>query len=132
MNGGKVWKLITLALDRDPWKSYLMFMSRETDIKLCQIHTKIFIYTILYKSSKFKQIIFSKYTINLKTKISQRNLRNLCSLLFLYKFYTVLYQFLETGTSDMTYMGRDQELKWLAFRLYPLSFFLYYPFKKYF
>ena len=25
-------------------------------------------------------------------------------------------------------MGRDQELKWLAFSLYPLSFFLYSPF----
>ena len=29
----------------------------------------------------------------------------------------------------MTFMGRDQELKWLAFSLYPLSFFLYCPFK---
>ena len=30
---------------------------------------------------------------------------------FSYKFYTVLYQFPETGTSDLTFMGRDQELK---------------------
>ena len=44
-----------------------------------------------------------------------------------YKLDTVLYQFLETGTSDITFMGRDQELKWLAFSLYPLSFFLYSP-----
>ena len=29
-------------------------------------------------------------------------------------------------------MGRDQELKWLAFSLYPISFFLYSPFKYYF
>jgi len=29
----------------------------------------------------------------------------------------------------MTFMGRDQELKWLAFSLYPLLFFLYCPFK---
>ena len=28
-----------------------------------------------------------------------------------YKLDTVLYQFLETGTSDITFMGRDQELK---------------------
>ena len=35
------------------------------------------------------------------------------------KFDTVLYQFLETGTSDITFMGLDQELKWLAFSLYP-------------
>ena len=46
-----------------------------------------------------------------------------------YNFNTVLYQFLETGTSDKTCMGRDQELKWLAFSLYPISFFLYSPCK---
>ena len=54
------WKLITSALDRDPWKLYLMFLSREIDIQLCQIYTKTNIYTILYKSSRFNQIIFSK------------------------------------------------------------------------
>ena len=48
---------------------------------------------------------------------------------FSYNFNTVLYQFLETGTLDKTFMGRDQELKLLAFSLYPLSFFLYSPFK---
>ena len=36
----KGWKLITLALDPDPWKLYLMFLSREIDIKLCQILRK--------------------------------------------------------------------------------------------
>ena len=30
---------------------------------------------------------------------------------FSYKFDTVLYEFLETGTSYMTFMGRDLELK---------------------
>ena len=40
---------------------YLMFLSREIDIKLCQIYTKIHIYAILYKSCRFKQIIFSKF-----------------------------------------------------------------------
>ena len=48
---------------------------------------------------------------------------------FLYNFDTVLYQFLEIGTSDITFMGCDQELKWLAFSLYPLSLFLYSLFK---
>ena len=38
-----------------------------------------------------------------------------------YKFHTVLYQFLETGTSDRTLMGLDQLLKCLGF--------LYSPFK---
>ena len=48
---------------------------------------------------------------------------------FSYKFDTVLYQFFEIGTSDITFMSRDQELNWLAFNLYALSFFLYSPFK---
>ena len=30
---------------------------------------------------------------------------------FSYKFDTVLYEFLETGISDITFKGRDQELK---------------------
>ena len=50
MKGGIDWKLITLALDRDPWKLYLMFLSQEIDLQLRQIN----IYTILYKSSEFK------------------------------------------------------------------------------
>ena len=50
MKGGIGWKLITKALDRDPWKLDLMFLSREID-KLCKIYTKINIYTILYKST---------------------------------------------------------------------------------
>ena len=32
---------ITLALDRDPLKLYLMFLSREIDIQLCQIYRKL-------------------------------------------------------------------------------------------
>ena len=32
-------KLITLALDRDPYKLYLIFLSREIDIQLYQIYT---------------------------------------------------------------------------------------------
>ena len=48
--------------------------SREIDLQLCQIYTKINIYTILYKSSGFKKIKFRKYATNLKTIISQRKL----------------------------------------------------------
>ena len=73
MKGGIGWKLTTLALDHDLWKLYMMFLSREVNIKMCQIYTKIHIYTILYRNSRFKQIIFSKSATNLKTKISQRN-----------------------------------------------------------
>ena len=50
--------------------------------------------------------------------------------LLTFYLWKVLYQFLETGTSDKTFMGQDQELKWLAFCLYPLLFFLYSPFKE--
>ena len=60
MKGGIGWKLIALALDRDPWKLYLMFLSREINIQLYQIYTKINIYTILYKIRGFKYIKFSK------------------------------------------------------------------------
>ena len=50
---------------------------------------------------------------------------------FSYNFNTVLYQFLKIGTSDITFMGHDRELKWLAFSLYRLSFFLYSPFNSF-
>ena len=47
----------------------------------------------------------------------------------MYNFDTVLYQFLETGTSDRTLLGLDQPLKFFGFSLYPISFVLYSPFK---
>ena len=79
---------------------YLMFLSREIDIKLCQIYAKNYIYKILYKNRRFKQIIFSKYATNLKTTISQRSLKNL---------------------------GLDQLLKCLGFSLYPPFIFFTVP-----
>ena len=48
---------------------------------------------------------------------------------FLYNFDTVLYQFLVTGTSDRCLIGIVQRLRFSGFILYPLSFFLYSPFK---
>ena len=47
-----------------------------------------------------------------------------CILEFSYNLVTVLYNFLETGTSDNTIIGRDQLLKVLGFSLYPMSFYL--------
>ena len=35
-----------------------MFLSREIDIKLCQIYTKIYIYTILYKIVGLNRLYF--------------------------------------------------------------------------
>ena len=58
MKGGKGWNLSILGVNRDPWEFYLMCL-----------------------------IIFSKYTTNLKTTISQRSLRNLGLLLLLFEFY---------------------------------------------
>ena len=63
-----------------------MFLSREIDIKLCQIFTKIHLYAILYKSWSIKQIIFNKYAMNLKTTISHRSLR-ISGFLILYFFF---------------------------------------------
>ena len=40
LKGSTGWKLITLALDRDPWKLYLMFLYWEINIKLCQFTRK--------------------------------------------------------------------------------------------
>jgi len=65
-------------------KHYLMFLSREIDIKLCQIYTKIYIYAISYKSFNIILIIFSKYTTNLKMTISHRSLRISGLLLFFF------------------------------------------------
>ena len=67
-------------------------MSREIDIKLCRNYKKIHIYSILYKSSRFKQIIFNKYAKNLKTIISYRSLR--ISGLLQLKFLNFYFAFL--------------------------------------
>ena len=52
-----------------------MFLSQETDIKLCQNYTKTYINQISYKIRSIKQTIFNKYATNLKTNISYRSLR---------------------------------------------------------
>jgi len=48
---------------------------------------------------------------------------------FWYSFDTAFYQFLETGTTDRCLIGIVQNLKFLGFILYSLSFFLYSHFK---
>ena len=65
---------------------YMMFLSREIDIKLCWNYTNIYICKFLYKICSIKQIIFNKYAINLKTIISQRSLRNSSVLQLLFEF----------------------------------------------
>ena len=48
---------------------------------------------------------------------------------YLQIYVLVLYQFLKTGISDRTLIGLNQLLRFSGFSLYPLSFFLYGPFK---
>ena len=75
-----------------------MFLSREIDIKLCQNYTKTYktyiyyIYQILFQSCSIKQIIFNKYTTNLKTTISYRSLRisDLPLLWFIYFYFAFI------------------------------------------
>ena len=100
--GGLGWNLIILGVDRDSWEFYDLSdvpVSRnwyKTVSNLCENY----IYKILYKNRRFKQIIFSKYATNLKTTISQRSLKNL---------------------------GLDQLLKCLGFSLYPPFIFFTVP-----
>ena len=133
-----------------------MFMSREIDIKLCQNYTKILMYEIFYKSSRFKQIMFSKYATNLKTIVSHRSLR--ISDLFLFHFFHFYFAFLiyiidniityrpyspyyvtsASANGSAVYWSRDFRLyhvrqmshmyRLTSYILYPLSFFLYSPF----
>jgi len=56
-------------------------------------------------------------------------LSKLSNLMLLTSSDTVLFQFLKTGTSDRCLVGLNQLLKFQSFSLYPLSFFLYSPFK---
>ena len=98
----------------------------------------------MYKIRSIKQIIFNKYATNMKMAISQGprlcvfveydlfNTTNFIQNLiytFWYNFDTVLSQFLETGTSDRCLTYIVQRLRFSGFILYPLSFFLYSPFK---
>ena len=113
---------------------YLMFVSREMDIKLCQIYTKIHLCNFV--SCRFKQIIFSKYETNLKKTSSCRNLR-ISGLLLLYSFnfyfaflidiidniitfnpYCPYYVTRTSANGSAVYLSRD-------FRLYHVKAILY-------
>ena len=86
MKGGIGWNLRNSGVDWDLQKFYLMFLFRKIYIKLCQNYTKTYICKILYKIRSIKQIIFNKYTNNLKTTISHRSLRNSGLLFLLFEF----------------------------------------------
>ena len=75
IKGGIGWNLRISGVKWYIQNIYLMFLSREIDIKLCQVYTQIHRYAILYKSCSIKQIIFNKYETNLKKIISHRSLK---------------------------------------------------------
>ena len=93
-----------LGFDQNPCEFYLMFLSQEIEIKLCQIYTKIGIYQILCKIRRFKQIIFSKYATNLKKTISQRSLSN-WGLILKFNNFSFL---IDINNVIITFVSRDQ------------------------
>ena len=100
-----------------------MFLSPEIDIKLCQINTKIHRFLCDIFVCRVKAYILNMICSNLPF---------LCKIVYVYEFSKIFdtvffYQFLKTGTSDITIMGRDQELKRLVFSLHPFHFSITVP-----
>ena len=113
-----------------------MFLSREIDIKLCQIHTKIHKYGISYnKCCSIKQIIFNKYATNLKTTISHSNLR-ISGFLFLI-LIDIIYNIITNSPYSPYYVTRTSANGSLVScsrdtygnHVTPFHFFHYSPFK---
>ena len=69
---------------------------------------------MLYKTSRFKRIIFRKSTTNLKTMISQRSLKNLGLLLLSFEFNNfsfikdIINNIIPT-TDNAVYWSRDTD-----------------------
>ena len=120
MKGGIDWSLRISGVERYIiiQDICLLILSREIDKKLCQNFTKTYIYQIVYKIRKIVE-----YGLFNTTNLIQNLIYT-----FWYNFDTVLYQFLETDTSDRTLMGRDKLLSCLGFSLYPRHFSFTVPF----
>ena len=88
MKGGIGYNLRISGFELYLQDIYLLILSREIDIKLCQNYTKTGICQILYKSCSFKQIIFNNYATILKTILSHRSLR-ISGLLILYFLFCI-------------------------------------------
>jgi len=108
-----------------------MFLSREIDIKLWQNYTKTYICKILCSAVQYYCHVPPSVSRDQYTALSLEGVlvtwygRIFYIYTSWYNFYTVLYQFLETETSDRWLFGIVQLS---GFSLYPLSFFLYSPF----
>ena len=99
-----------------------MVLSREIDIKLCQIYTKIHIKAILYKSCSIKQIIFNKYTTNSLSRDTDGN--HVTSILdcpwreFWSRDMVVNLTFIRFGIILHSFMSisRDKNIRFLRYR----------------
>ena len=74
------------------------------------------------------------YLLNMICLIPQLLYKIACIYEFSYKFDTVLYQFLQTGTIDrcLIVIGIIQLLRFSGFSRYPNSFFRYSPLKSFY
>jgi len=91
MKGGIGWNLRISDFER---YLYLMFLSREIDIKLCQNYTKTGISQILYKSYSIKQIKFNNYATNLKTTCWKSQVCSIYNyLIFILHFIITFYPY---------------------------------------
>ena len=128
MKGGIDWKLFTSALDRDPWKLDLMFLSREIDIKLCQRNWVFATKSnfLIPLSLRPEGLIFQIFIIWF----------NIIHSLVKYLRSMTLYLF-DIGIRESEFVEKTQilytKIHIYAAELppmrYPLSFFLYSPFK---
>ena len=126
--------------DRDTWQRYCTAIGSSGDvIRTLQTYViKLSIISIKNAKCKIKNCNRSKSEILSHFQIGCEfieyclfNTTNTKSDIytFWYNFDTVLYKFLETGTSDRCLIYILQRLRFSGFSLYPLSFFLYSPFK---
>ena len=84
-----------------------MFLSREIDIKLCPTYTKIHICAILYKSSRFKQIIFNQIRNQSENDdIPQKpeNLRFAHVIIFIFFYFAFIIGIIDNIITYSTYI----------------------------
>ena len=139
MTGGIGWNLRISGVERYKYNIYLMFLSQEIDIKLCQNYTKTHICIMSPVLSPMAVQYYCHMSLSVSRDRLNCHLRGFWSrdnevfftytlYMFLYDFNTVVCQFLVTWTSIGCLIV--QLLRFSGFSLInPISFFLYSPFK---
>ena len=118
---------------------YLIFLSLEIDIKMCQNYTKTYIckiyVRIIWPDLPPAAVQYTSHALQTETRDNNTVLplegvlvtwygRVSYIYTFWYNFDTFLCQFLETGTSDRCLTCLNQLLRFSGFSLYPIPFFL--------